>query len=201
MFSGGPMGLTRPSGNESIPWRRDILLEEVLRSGPNTATAQMDLTDLYQEIVLDHGKNPRNRREMPDANRTAEGYNPLCGDQIKVWIKVEGGIVVDASFTGQGCAISQASASMMTQALKGQSEAEAERLFEAFRGAVTGGSMGSGCDHEEEPTCDEAAIQDELGILSCLTGVRNYPNRIKCATLAWHAMHSALTAGERVSTE
>lgn len=161
----------------------------------------MELSDLYQEIIVDHGKNPRNHREMPDATHSAQGYNPLCGDQITVLLKVEDGKVADASFTGHGCAISQASASMMTQAIKGQSLEKAEDLFASFRKVVTSGNGTEGCDHGVEPEWDESAMEDELGVLSCLTGVRKYPNRIKCATLAWHAMHSALEGDQVTSTE
>ena len=161
----------------------------------------MDLTDLYQEIILDHGKNPRNRREMPDHTHTAEGYNPLCGDQITVWLKVEGDTILDASFSGQGCAISQASASMMTQALKNQSLDHADSLFVLFRQVVTDTTGNEGCDHDQTPVFDAHFEDDRLGELSCLTGVRKYPNRIKCATLAWHAMHSALADQKRASTE
>jgi len=161
----------------------------------------MDLSDLYQEIILDHGKTPRNRREMSDHTHSAEGYNPLCGDQIKVWLKVEGDTVADASFSGNGCAISQASASMMTQAIKGQSLEKVEELFGLFRGAVTATEGTEGCDHDHEPTYDDSFGDERLGELSCLTGVRKYPNRIKCATLAWHAMHSALANELTASTE
>ncbi|MBS1724517.1 MAG: SUF system NifU family Fe-S cluster assembly protein [Armatimonadetes bacterium] len=160
----------------------------------------MSLSELYQEVILDHGKNPRNLREMPDATHVAEGYNPLCGDQIKVFLRVAGDVVEDASFLGRGCAISQASASMMTQAIKGQTLAKAEELFENFRDAVTTQADG-GCDHSSEPTFEDAFQDESLGVLSCLTGVRNYPNRIKCAVLAWHAMHSALHEGSKVTTE
>ncbi|MBS1715415.1 MAG: SUF system NifU family Fe-S cluster assembly protein [Armatimonadetes bacterium] len=149
----------------------------------------MDLTDLYQEIILDHGKNPRNRREIPGATHLAEGFNPLCGDQIKVWLKVEGGTIADAAFTGQGCAISQASASMMTQAVKGQTVAFAEELFNNFRQHVI---------ENNDNVLDDG---QDLGILNCLTGVRRFPNRIKCAVLAWHAMHSALSGDGTVTTE
>lgn len=161
----------------------------------------MDLADLYQEIILDHGKNPRNKRELPSATHIAEGYNPLCGDQLKVYIEVESGVVKDASFTGHGCAISTASASMMTQALKGQSVAKAEELFGLFRAAVTSSDGTDGCDHATEPKFDDSSYDEALGQLSCLTGVRNYPNRIKCAILPWHALHSALGSGEVVTTE
>lgn len=161
----------------------------------------MDLADLYQDIILDHGKNPRNHREMPDATHSAEGYNPICGDQITVWLRVDGDVVADASFTGHGCAISQASASMMTQAIKGQRLAKVEELFGLFREVVTDAGDSEGCDHSQEPTLDFVLGDERLGELSCLSGVRRYPNRIKCATLAWHAMHSALEHESVVSTE
>lgn len=152
----------------------------------------MQLTDLYQEIILDHGKSPRNHRELPGATHNAQGYNPLCGDQITVWLKIDEGIIEDISFSGQGCAISQASASMMTQALKGKSIKEATELFEKFRSVVMSGQVQDQCDHGSNPNWEDLDVDEELGILSSLTGVRKYPNRIKCATLAWHAMHSAL---------
>ena len=137
----------------------------------------MVLADLYQEIILDHGKNPRNKGDLPGATHRAEGYNPLCGDQIRLLLRLDGDTIAEAKFDGCGCAISQASASMMTQAVAGQSVDHAERLFEKFRAAVTEG------DPDE----------DALGQLGCLAGVRMYPNRVKCATLAWHALHEALS--------
>lgn len=156
----------------------------------------MSLADLYQEIILDHGRNPRNMREMPDATHVADGYNPLCGDQVKVFLRVVDGVVADASFSGHGCAISTASASMMTQAVRGQSAEKADEIFALFRDAVTAAPEGGAL-----APLDEAPEDERLGDLNCLTGVRKYPNRIKCAVLAWHAMHSALHQEGAVSTE
>ena len=143
-----------------------------------------DLTDLYQEVILDHGRNPRNFRAMPDATATAEGLNPLCGDQLKVWVKMDGDTVADISFQGQGCAISKASASMMTQVVKGKSRADAERMFTNVHALVTGHPTGA-----------------DVGPLKALSGVSRFPLRVKCASLAWHAMKSALHEGGVVSTE
>lgn len=145
-----------------------------------------DLRDLYQEVIFDHNRNPRNFRKLIDANRTAEGFNPLCGDRLTVYMKVEDGIIRDVSFEGNGCAISTASASLMTEILKGKTEAEADRLFKDFHAAVTGkGDSGM-----------------PLGKLSVLTGVREYPARVKCATLAWHTVHAALAnMHEMITTE
>ncbi|MCW5940011.1 MAG: SUF system NifU family Fe-S cluster assembly protein [Fimbriimonadaceae bacterium] len=136
----------------------------------------MNLDDLYQEIILDHGRKPRNHREMPDATHGAEGFNPMCGDRIKLTLRVADGRIEDAAFTGCGCAISQASASMLTQAVKGQSVGQAEDLFSRFHRAVTG----------------KDAPEGDLGCLEALLGVQQFPNRVKCATLAWHAMREAL---------
>ena len=147
-----------------------------------------DLRDLYQEVILDHSKRPRNFKPMPDANRSAEGYNPLCGDRETVYLKLDGDRVQDVAFQGAGCAISTASASMMTESLKGKSRKEAEALFQRFHELITGKAPSSG-----GPT---------LGKLEVFEGVREYPVRIKCATLPWHTMKSALSgAGESVSTE
>jgi nitrogen fixation NifU-like protein len=149
------------------------------------------LRELYQEVILDHSKNPRNFRELPGAPRTARGYNPLCGDRLTLFLGVRDGVVEDASFLGTGCAISTASASMMTEALKGKTEAEAEKLFDSFHRLVTGASA------LPEPADDEV-----LGKLAVFAGVRDYPVRVKCATLAWHTMRSALQErNEAVSTE
>ena len=146
-----------------------------------------DLRDLYQEVIFDHYKRPRNCRALPDANHKAEGYNPLCGDKITIYLRIEGGIVKEASFEGSGCAISTASASLMTEALKGKTEAEAEALFGRFHDMVTAPGPG--------PVAD-------LGKLEVLSGVREFPARVKCATLAWHTLHAALHDGRgRVSTE
>jgi nitrogen fixation protein NifU and related proteins len=143
--------------------------------------------DLYQEIILDHSKRPRNHRAMDDANRKAEGYNPLCGDKLKLFLKVAGDVVRDASFVGSGCAISTASASLMTETLKGKSREEALALLDKF--------------HELLTTETEAA--NDLGKLVVFCGVREYPARVKCATLAWHTLKSALAgnAADPVTTE
>ena len=143
--------------------------------------------DLYQEIILDHSKRPRNCHAMADATGQAAGYNPLCGDNLKLYIKLEGDIVKDASFVGSGCAISTASASLMTETLKGKSREEALQLLEKFHELLT----------------TDTAVTQELGKLVVFCGVRNYPARVKCATLAWHTLKTALTenAAEPVSTE
>ena len=132
--------------------------------------------DLYQEIILDHSKRPRNCHSMPDATRQADGYNPLCGDKLKLYLKMDGDIVADASFEGAGCAISTASASLMPESLKGKTRAEAMKLMEKFH---------------ELLTTDTPAHQ-ELGKLVVFCGVRDYPARVKCATLAWHTLQAAL---------
>lgn len=146
-----------------------------------------DLRELYQEVILDHHKRPRNFHKLEDANRHAEGFNPLCGDRIQLYLRVEDGIVRDAGFEGSGCAISTASASLMTEMLKGKTEAESEALFEKFHDLVTGKSMP-----------DSAS----LGKLAVFSGVREYPVRVKCAVLAWHTLRAALQGSlERVATE
>ncbi len=146
-----------------------------------------ELRDLYQEVILDHHKRPRNCRRPEEANRTADGYNPLCGDKISVYLVVENDIVKDIGFQGSGCAISTASASMMTDSLKGKSLAEVEALFEGFHELLTG---------KGEP---DAGV---LGKLAVFAGVREYPVRVKCATLAWHTMQAALQGREEtVATE
>ena len=145
-----------------------------------------DLRDLYQELILDHNKRPRNFKALPDANRTAEGYNPLCCDKVKIFLRLEDGLVQDVSFQGSGCAISKASASVMTESLKGKTVAEVESLFKRFRDLVMG----------KEPE------SDDLGKLVVFSGVCAYPMRVKCATLAWHALFAALQGkGDAVSTE
>jgi nitrogen fixation NifU-like protein len=147
-----------------------------------------DLRELYQEVILDHHKRPRNFRAPADANRRAEGFNPLCGDKITVFARVEEGIVRDVAFQGSGCAISTASASMMTESLKGKSEQEARRIFESFHDLVTG--------------VVDASASPGLGKLAVFAGVREYPVRVKCATLAWHTMRAALEQRrETVATE
>jgi nitrogen fixation NifU-like protein len=153
-----------------------------------------DLRELYQEVILEHSKAPRNFRELATANHKAEGYNPLCGDHFTVYLDVEdgageGGRIRDIAFQGSGCAISKASASMMTQSLKGKSRAEAEKLFDRFHKLVTGQLPASG---------DPA----ELGKLSVFGGVSEFPVRVKCATLAWHTLRAALEGKtEPASTE
>ncbi|MCA9563712.1 MAG: SUF system NifU family Fe-S cluster assembly protein [Myxococcales bacterium] len=147
----------------------------------------MDLRELYQEVILDHNRNPRNFREMDGATHHAEGYNPLCGDQVSIYLHIDGGTVSDISFKGQGCAISTASASVMTQTLKGKSVAEAEQIFEDFRRLVTG-------EAPKNP--------DGLGKLAVFSGVKEYPARVKCASLCWHALHNAMAgSGETAVTE
>lgn len=148
----------------------------------------MSTEALYQELILEHNRKPRNFREMPDASRTVEGRNPLCGDALTLWVKLENDAIVDVSFKGQGCAISKASASLMTAAVKGKTRAEAEDLFQRFHQLVMG-------------TLPESE-QQSLGSLRALGGVSRFPLRVKCASLAWHALHSALESNEsEVSTE
>lgn len=147
-----------------------------------------ELRDLYQEVILDHGKNPRNKHAIEGALE-ARGHNPLCGDQITVYLKMDGDVVADVAFEGSGCAISTASASMMTQALKGKTREEVEALFHAYHDVVTGRR-------------DLADAADALGKLAVFAGVSEFPVRVKCATLAWHTMHAALEdSGATVTTE
>jgi nitrogen fixation NifU-like protein len=145
-----------------------------------------ELNELYQQVILDHNKKPRNFRELETANHTAEGYNPLCGDQLTIFLNLEDDSVSDISFIGSGCAISKAAASMMTQAVKGKSRDEAEQLFSEFHRMVTGESE------------DELS---SLGNLRVFAGVRDFPVRVKCATLPWHTLHAALNNEEIVTTE
>ena len=145
-----------------------------------------DLRDLYQEVILDHNRRPRNFYAIPDASQTAEGYNPLCGDRLTLYMKVSGDVITDLSFEGAGCAISKASASMMTDAVKGHTIAEANALFDRFHRMVT--------------TPPEQAVED-MGKLSSLAGVREFPVRVKCASLAWHTLKAAMAKQPRVSTE
>jgi nitrogen fixation NifU-like protein len=148
-----------------------------------------ELQDLYQEVILDHNRRPRNFRELAPPARRAEGFNPLCGDRLTLYLDLDGDVIRDISFVGSGCAISKASASLMTDALKGKSVAEAERLFDRFHDMVTSAI--------ESPAAD-------LGKLSVLAGVREYPTRVKCASLAWHTFKAAVKSpGEvaPVSTE
>jgi SUF system NifU family Fe-S assembly protein len=144
------------------------------------------LRELYQEVILDHSKHPRNFHPLSGAVRSAKGHNPLCGDRLTLYVEVDNGTIKDVAFEGAGCAISTASASMMTEALKGKTEAEAESLFEGFHALVTGKSLS----------------EDDLGKLAVFAGVRDYPVRVKCATLAWHTLRAALFHQEEaVSTE
>jgi nitrogen fixation protein NifU and related proteins len=146
-----------------------------------------ELRDLYQEIILDHNKKPRNFRRPENANREAEGYNPLCGDQYTFWLEVDGETIVDFGFEGSGCAISKASASVMGTLIKGKSAEEAREAFETFRRLVTG---------------EEKGGVDELGKLAAFAGVSEFPARVKCAILPWHTMISALDQSQQsVSTE
>ena len=151
-----------------------------------------ELRELYQEVILDHTRKPRNLREIPDAGRRAEGFNPLCGDRATVYLELDGDVIRDVSFTGKGCSISTASASMMTEALKGKTRAEAERLFERFHELITAPPDQAG----------EKADRD-LGKLEVFAGVCEFPVRVKCASLPWHTMKSALEgkADRSVSTE
>lgn len=147
-----------------------------------------ELSELYQQVILDHNKKPRNFRKLEAANHTAEGYNPLCGDQLTVYLQLENETVKDISFEGSGCAISKAAASMMTQAVKGKTKQEAESLFSEFHQMVKG-------------ELDEENTSNQLGNLKIFAGVRDFPVRVKCATLSWHTMHAALNNQELVSTE
>ncbi len=148
-----------------------------------------ELKELYQQVILDHNKSPRNFKKLDSPTNFAEGYNPLCGDKINIYLKVENGIITDVSFEGSGCAISKASASLMTSIVKGMSEKEATKLFEKFHDLVTG------------KLDDEQAIA-ELGKLAVFAGVRDFPSRVKCASLAWHTLQSALKEENKtVSTE
>ncbi len=145
-----------------------------------------DLGELYQSVILDHNRAPRNCRRMDDADCQAEGYNPLCGDRLKVWLKLDdAGVITDVSFEGIGCAISQASASLMTTSVKGRTREEALALFDCFHDLVAG---------DQPPPAGGAA----LGKLAVFSGVREYPSRVKCASLAWHALRSALESGASV---
>jgi nitrogen fixation NifU-like protein len=147
-----------------------------------------DLTDLYQEVILDHNRRPRNWGTLADATRSAEGYNPLCGDRLTLHVRVDDGRVAGISFEGSGCAISKASASLMTDAVKGRTLDEATALFDRVHDMLT-------------TPIDRPVDEDALGKLAVLAGVREFPTRVKCASLAWHTLKSALTAGVVVKTE
>ena len=149
-----------------------------------------DLKDLYQEVIVDHNRSPRNFHKMEDANRTAEGFNPLCGDRLTLYMRInDQGVIEDVSFEGAGCAISTASASLMTEQLKGKTEAEAQAIFNGFHDMVIS---------DVNTLVDDAA----MGKLSVLAGVREFPSRVKCASLCWHTMTAALAnTDETVKTE
>ena len=149
----------------------------------------LDLGELYHDIVFDHNRKPRNFRKLEEANRTAEGYNALCGDRITIYLRVDGDVIRDIGFQGSCCAISKASASMMTDSLKGKTKAEAKVLFDKVRKMLIG-------------DIDTRIDLNELGELTALSGVCNFPNRVKCASLAWHTLYAALKGDETlVSTE
>lgn len=153
-------------------------------------SAMSELRDLYQEVILDHNKRPRNFGSLPDATREADGYNPLCGDKVRVYLKLDDGRVEDVRFEGEGCAISTASASLMTDVIKGKNLGEIATLFESFHELLTG-----------DPSV-AAKAGPELGKLAVMEGVRAYPMRVKCATLVWHTLQAALEEREApVSTE
>jgi nitrogen fixation NifU-like protein len=140
-----------------------------------------DLAQLYQSVILDHNKNPRNFRTMENADRSAEGYNPLCGDRLKVWLRVKDDIIEDVSFEADGCAISKASASLMTTAVKGKRLTEVDQIFDQFHRMVTG-------------QWNEETEKKALGKLAVFSGVSEFPTRVKCASLSWHALKNALSA-------
>ena len=149
------------------------------------------LRELYQEVILDHSKKPRNFGPLPDATRQADGYNPLCGDRATVFVRLDGDVVADVKFQGAGCSISTASASMMTEAVKGKSRTEAEALFERFHGLVT-----------RDAAAAQQEIDPALGKLAVFSGVWEFPVRVKCASLPWHTLKAALDGDDRpVSTE
>src|ERR687893_304205 len=147
-----------------------------------------ELSELYQQVILDHNKKPRNFQKLENANRVSEGFNPLCGDQLTVYMLMDEGVVRDLSFVGTGCAISKAAASMMTQSVKGKTREEAQTLFDEFHRMVTG-------------ELDERETPHSLGRLTIFAGVRDFPARVKCASLSWHTMRAALEGEETVTTE
>lgn len=148
-----------------------------------------DLRELYQQVILDHYKDPRNFRKMDDCNHHAEGHNPLCGDQVDIFLKVEGDTITDISFQGNGCAISKSSASLMTAYVKGKSVAEVKSDFDKFHALIMGEEVND-------------AVREDLGKLAVLEGVKEFPMRVKCASLAWHTLIAALKEEKaRISTE
>ncbi len=150
-----------------------------------------DLRDLYQEVILDHNRRPRNFGQLAEPCRHADGHNPLCGDRLTVYLNVDDGTVQDIRFEGNGCAISTASASMMTELVKGKTEAQAEALFATFRGMCTG----------EDVSEVAATDEEDRDVLEVLSGVREFPMRVKCATLAWHTLSAALHGEDAATTE
>lgn len=156
-----------------MPWQKDYT-----KSFESLAKPMSDLREIYQQLILDHNKNPRNFRSIKQAHRTAEGNNPLCGDKVTLYITLNGDQISDIAFQGSGCAISKASASLMTDALKGKTIQEADTLFQNFQNMVTN-------NQSTDPS-------ETLGKLAVFSGIRQYPTRIKCATLPWHAAHAAL---------
>jgi nitrogen fixation NifU-like protein len=147
----------------------------------------MDLKDLYRDIIVDHNRHPRNFREMPQADRRADGFNPLCGDKLTMFVRLDGERIADVSFHGSGCAISVASASLLTESVKGRTVAEAQQLFQQMHQLLT----------REDADIDVAS----LGKLGALSGVREFPARVKCASLCWHTLDAALHRQDQVSTE
>src|SRR5215216_4206996 len=147
-----------------------------------------ELSELYQQVILDHNKKPRNFRKLETANHTAEGFNPLCGDHLTIYLELENDQVKDVGLEGSGCAISKAAASMMTQAVKGKSKEQVESLFKEFHSMVTG-------------ELNEETEENSLGNLKIFAGVREFPVRVKCATLPWHTLYAALNKQEQISTE
>lgn len=145
----------------------------------------LNLQDLYQEVILDHNRNPRNFHTMEDATQQQQGFNPLCGDKLSLYLNIENDIIIDASFVGHGCAISTASASLMTDAIKGKTVAEAKAMFDSFHQAVVE---------------DNTDAEKQLGKLAVLTGVKQFPSRVKCATLAWHTLQAAMEDSDKVVT-
>ena len=147
-----------------------------------------DLRELYQQTILEHNRSPRNFKKLGDANRTAEGDNPLCGDHITLYVRLDGDVIREIGFQGSGCAISQASASLMTAAVQGKTAAEAETLFHQFHDMVAGG-------------VNAPADPKTLGKLAAFAGVKEFPARVKCANLSWHTLHAALQSQASVTTE
>ena len=165
------------------------IAEGEVRGGPSGSAVNADITSLYQEVIIDHARSPRNFRELEGATETVEAFNPLCGDQLTLYLQLADGTIADIAFKGNGCAISQASASLMTMALKGMAQDEALALFTRVHTMLTTESEGD-------------APPPEVGKLAVLSGVWEYPTRVKCATLAWQALRSALQdAGRRDETE